>query len=244
MKKLLILLLIISILPLVSSEVYEINKPTALYFTCTLNNQIPSASTTYNITITSVRNGTKLVDNEETTALGQGLFEYNITFTEKGFYNLNQFCYDGIYNYSSSDIIEVTGTGSDLSTAKVFAYILIFFILLLAFIILLVSGIYLPVSNSRDEMTGYILAINNLKYVKLLCLSFAYLIAVFISFFSYSIARAYLDFDFLTSISYFAFIFLTGLILPFFIMMTYLLITNWVKDNKIHELLMRGLKVK
>lgn len=114
MKKLLLgLMLGMILLSLVSAnEVHEQNVLTDLRFTCTLNNAIPSSAATYNATI-SYPNGTALINNAGTSALGQGAFNLTVTFPEVATYKVESFCYDGVYSFSSEEYIDVTSTGRE-----------------------------------------------------------------------------------------------------------------------------------
>ena len=114
----------------------------------------------------------------------------------------------GIYTYDYFDIagnvyvndFEITATGKDLTTAKATSYIIILFISLLIFVGLLWMGLGLHSKNKSDEMTGYVIAVSNIKYLKYLFLGFSYLCLVWISYFSWMIVYAYLDFNFLSNI--------------------------------------------
>jgi hypothetical protein len=139
---------------------------------------------------------------------------------------------------------EVTVTGQELTITKSTMYIFIFIIFFILLIGFLIGGIYLPSNNQSDELTGYILAVSNLKYAKVFLLAFAFLTAVILSYFSYQLSLAYLDMDFLSNIFLFLFYFSLALIIVGFPLMIYFLIANWIKDNKISELLSRGLSVK
>ena len=143
-----------------------------------------------------------------------------------------------------TEAFQVTPTGNSLDSAKSLAYILIFIISFLIFIGLLIIGIALPVSNKRDEMTGYILAVNNLKYLKMFCLGLAYVTLVFMSYFVYNFSYAYLDMTFMTNIFYFIFIGLAYLTLPLFILSSFFTIANLVRDSKVADLLSRGLRTR
>lgn len=100
-------------LPLINAEteIYEIDKVVDLKFTCTLNNAIPT-SASYNITI-SYPNGSTFLNNQNTTALGNGAFTYTTTFTELGLYKVQMFCWDGAYSYSGEGYYQITGNGKD-----------------------------------------------------------------------------------------------------------------------------------
>lgn len=250
MKKYLFILSIILCLTLVSSAVpslgfFKEGNDIELKQTCTINGTFCNYC---NISSVDYPNGTIVINDVEMTKRN-GDFNYTLdgSYTDGiyGTYKVNGYCTFG------SDVIknwvyyvDVNPTGEELGIQTSIIYIIIFIISILVLVSLLVLGIYLPVSNNRDEMTGYILAINNLKYLKILLLSFAYLTAFFISFFTYYLSRAFLWADFITNIAYFIFVLMAILILPFFIFMIYLFIANWIKDNKLYELISRGLKVR
>jgi len=94
-----------------STETYKVNTPVNLILTCTINNAIPSASATMNITI-AYPNGTLLVDNQPATAKGSGIFNYTLTFPIIGTYHPTLLCIDGSNSYSdSSSSYQVTPDG-------------------------------------------------------------------------------------------------------------------------------------
>jgi hypothetical protein len=91
------------------TETYKVNTPTNLQFTCTLNDEIPTAAT-FNITITD-REGNYLVNNQETEDQGNGAFNYTVIFTKAEKYKIKMFCYDGTYSYSDEGFYNITGNG-------------------------------------------------------------------------------------------------------------------------------------
>jgi len=112
-KQIMILILaILLVLPMINAETetYKVNQETNLKFTCTLNNAIPSAAATYNITL-SYSNGTTFRTNNLTTALGNGAFSYDVIFPETGVYKVQMFCWDGTYSFSNEGFYDVTPTG-------------------------------------------------------------------------------------------------------------------------------------
>jgi hypothetical protein len=164
----------------VAADSYQSNLPVNLQFTCTVGQQIPSATATYNISI-YYPNGTVFVNNEDTTSQGQGSFNYTTTFPTYGDYKIKSFCYDGANgNFSSSDILNVSRMGDTLDTGKSIIYLL-FMIAVLTVLGLCVWGtITIPYSNHSDE-DGNVFSVNNLKYVKIFlgAMSYAMLILFF-----------------------------------------------------------------
>ena len=93
-------------------------------------------------------------------------------------------------------------------------------------------------------MTGYVIQVSNLKYLKIVFFGFAYAIAVFIAYLSWMIAFGFLEMNFLASIFQFVFYALAWTTLPLFVLTVYILITSLIKDSKISEALSRGIRMK
>lgn len=107
------ILLVFAITFATAETVYaELNAPTNLQFTCTVSDQIPVSTTTFNISLYSPA-GSRLLNNVATTSQGQGAFNYTYTFTTIGTHTLNSFCYSANYSSSAVDFVEVTPTGSE-----------------------------------------------------------------------------------------------------------------------------------
>jgi len=196
-----------------------------------------------NITSITSPSGQVVYYNEEMTKNEQ---EFNYTYTplELGIYNFKTCADPESTVRCESDEFTVSPTGKELTYSKSILYTIIIVMSLLVFLGLLWVGILLPSKNKSDEMTGYILAVNNLKYLKHFLLGFAYITLVWISYFLWMITYAYLDFNFLTTIFRFIFTFLAIVTLPLFILYVYLTITNFIKDQQIGDFLMRGLNVR
>ena len=131
------------VLPLIlaETEIYPINQNVELKFTCTLNNAIPSNTTSFNITI-SYPNGTTFLNNVATTPQGNGAFNYTTSFTSLGIYKVQMFCYNGTYSFSNEGTYEITNTGFKLDTSKSIVIFIGLGIMLLIGILLFIFGIY------------------------------------------------------------------------------------------------------
>jgi hypothetical protein len=153
MKNKLLILIFVLLIPLVlaETEIYPVNKDIDLKFTCTSNNAIPSASTKFNITI-NYPNGSTFLDEVETTAQGNGAFNYTTKFAEIGTYKVQMFCKDGTYSYSDEGNYQITTTGQAVSLSNVIIVIAFLIISIILFILgytfdkekyLIKSGFYL-----------------------------------------------------------------------------------------------------
>jgi len=238
------LLFFILFLPLASAEVQILPHPVKTH-SCVNLPQIYANSTFQNITTIQRPDESVLTIQSSMTSNGGGYFNYTFcNTTQNGEYIVNGIGdIDGTsttWNYQFT----VNPLGMVFTAQQATLYTLIFVIAMVLFLICVGFGIYAPDSNKRDEMTGYIFAVSNLKYVKMFLLAISYLLLMLIVYFGYIISYGYLDLDFLGSLFQFAFYTLVVLILPLFIIGTYLLISNMVHDHKIGEMLSRGLHVK
>lgn len=145
-------------------------------------------------------------------------------------------------NYLGSFI--VNPTGAELTLGKAAIYISLLLLAIFLFVSGIIGGIALPSDYKRDEMTGYIIALNNLKYVKLFCYALSYLTLTVIFYFSYILSYAFLELGFVSDLLRFGFYFMLALLVPMFIVGLYILIANAVRDHQVAEQLTGGLRIK
>lgn len=223
------------------SYTFKQNEPIDFKFTCLdEDNNYCNALSKLAISITAP-NGTTLISNLSMT---WNLNNYNVSLptVENGVYKalvvgLNE-------NASSEFTYMVNPLGKEFTNSQAILYFLIFFIALIVFAICLTAGMYLPYSNKKDEMTGYIFAVENMKYFKMLLLAFSYLVFILLMYFGYIISYGYLDLDFVGNIFYFIFYAMVVILFPAFGIGIFIVISNFVKDQKIGEMIQRGIPVK
>lgn len=139
---------------------------------------------------------------------------------------------------------KISATGTELTQAKAVSYTIILIISIFIFLGLLFVGIKLPSKNKSDELTGYIIAVSNLKYLKTIMLGLSYLSMVWISYFTWMIVYAFLDFTFLSSLFKIMFYTLAISTFPLFVLYVYFTIANFIRDKDIKDLLLRGLTTR
>ncbi len=166
-------------------------------------------------------------------------------FSDLGTHSANFYCnlVGTIFGGGFKEQFTVNVLGEEFTTAKATSYSFTLIFSILIFIGLLILGLVLPSKNKSDEMTGYIIAIRNIKYLKYFLLGFAYVTLLWIMYFSWMITYTYLSFIFLSTIFRFMFTFLAVLTLPLFILFIYLTITNLIRDSKIKDALLRGIDI-
>lgn len=206
---------------------------------------LANCSSSINLIQVSTKNQTFVLNEPMDNIGGQ---TYNYTFCNTSIQGIYRYTWDNpCVDCSKGDCgnsFQVTYTGDTLTSAKAVSYILIFIMGLIIFGGLLYLGIGLPSGNKRDDFTGYVIAVSNLKYLKLVMLGFAYLVALVIAYFSYIVCYSYLDMTFLTDLFYALFMVELIALFPLFILFIYLIASNWIKDTKIADTLLRGLPVK
>lgn len=247
MKIILLLIFLIFIIfistNLVSAEVHTLG--TFKTNQCVTLKQTCGNCTYVNFTLSTPPNQSTYLANQSMTKISQTLFTYDFCNTS----------IDGEYTYDTSSdpngIITpdpvnffVNPLGKTLTNSQAILYFLIFIISFILFLISLIFGIYVPGGNSKDQMTGYIIAISNIKYVKIFMLAVSYIILMLMTYFGWIISFGYLDLDFLGNLFNFTFYVLIVFMFPLFVIGTYVLISNLVKDAKVGDMLSRGLKIK
>lgn len=200
-------------------------------------------STSVNITNvnTPSPNSQVILTNQVMTANGN---LFNFTFCNTSTIGRYTYGYCDNLGECYSNDFEVNPTGETLTSAKSSIYIFIFIASLLVLVGLLWLGLGIPSGNKRDEMTGYIIAVSNIKYLKIVFLGLAYLTIVFITYFTWMISYSFLNMTFMSDIFRFIFYFLAIATLPLFIFLTVIMIMNLVRDSKVKDMLMRGLRVE
>lgn len=140
-----------------ASESYKVNTVSDLPFKCLINDALPSAAATLNITI-SYPNGSIMLDNVETsrrTALGS--FNYTTTFPVTGIYLVDVDCVDGANSYSMPGTYEVTPSGSLLGQGQsiaLFGSLIVMIIVSLIFLLIAIRS-----ESSAAKISFYVFSV-------------------------------------------------------------------------------------
>ena len=104
------------ILPLISAqEVYKQNQATDIKASCI--NGIPIANCTCKLSIQNP-DGSFLINDATMTDLGTGFYNYTLTFTNLGTYQMTQSCTDGTYKGTQSAEVIISSTGETSSSGQ------------------------------------------------------------------------------------------------------------------------------
>jgi hypothetical protein len=176
-KYLLTLVVFLLLVPLVYSEVQTL--PTQQLNSCVNIPQTCSNCTYVNITQVTYPNMTTTIIGELMTSSG---YNYNYSFcntTLLGDYIVTT-CgdVDGVLSCVNYDFL-VTSTGTILETSQAIIYFVFLICAIGAFIICLYYAVKIRWSHERDE-EGFIVNVNDLRFVKIVMIVFCYLILMFI----------------------------------------------------------------
>jgi len=226
-----------------TTEYYPLNKQTNLILTCKVDNAVPSASATMNLTI-SYPNGTPMIDNQIATAKGNGIFNYTTTFPITGIYKPVLVCVDGDSSYSDdSGFYEINVNGYELRTSNSIIYTLLFIGGIFVFLLFLYCSIFIPWRNPKNE-EGQVIGVNELKYLKLVSIVFTYLVFLFLMGMITSISKNFFLFDNGSKLFEMFYWILLRLLWPLIVVVLIIWFVQWASSKKLAKQLKRGLPLR
>lgn len=187
-------------------------------------------------------NGTYMLNNGSLSNSFNG--EFNITIpkanvTEVGKHPYSLFCVSGTHNDTDRGFILITPTGNDLTDAQGTIYVITLIGIFIAFGLCLWGAVAIPSKHRRND-EGKVVAVSDLKYVKILLASFSYLLLMWIFFMLSEIARNFLFSDMVSRIFYFIFYFFLILLFPLTIVIVVITVMLKFQDKKTTDLINRG----
>lgn len=133
-------------------------------------------TTSANISTISYPNTTIAVSDKAMTQNGK---TFNYTFCSTN--SLGEYIYD--YFDAEGNVyvnsFTITPNGTEITTAKGIIYIVFILASLFVFVIVLYGAVKLPYYDTRDN-DGYVIGINDLKYVKVFLIAMSYILFLFI----------------------------------------------------------------
>jgi len=166
-------------------------------------------------------------------------------FSQMGEYNYGISCihHTKIYGGAYVGEFEVTKLGKEFTQEQSILYLIIVGVLILLLVFFIYGAIAIPFRNLRSN-EEFIIGINYLKYAKLFCIYFSYLLFVWIMNLLVGLTNYYLDLGLALPIFSFIFRFLSRTLFPVFILTFAYVILLIIKDKKIKRALERGITLK
>ena len=196
---------------------------------------------TYNFVSSVVTpNGTQTLG---LTAMEKNGTQYNTTFrdtSQLGTYNVNGYGdldgTDQVWRYT----FDVTATGGASSGSQSSSQWIVLVLSIMLFFGLIMGGLAIRGGNNTDEMTGFILAVSNKKYLKYFMFALSWIVLLWITYYTWMISYTFMQMQFVSDTLHFIFIAMAIITFPAFILYCYFNIANLVRDSKISEQLSRG----
>lgn len=246
MKYILLIMLGILILPIVSAGLtFEQNQNLDFKVACSIDGARCSSSATCNI---NIRNPDEVYIKNYTSMTNLNNGEFNVSIaggdlSTLGDYSFCTFCADGVNNGSVCSSFEVTPSGSILSTGEGIIYIIFICVLIFTFLLLLYGSIKIKFGNHRAA-DGTIISINDLKYLKVVCMVFSYLILMAIFGIMRQITANYLYLNGASKTFQWLFWFMLSFTWPIIVFSVIMMLVMFLTGKKLNKALMRGVPIR
>jgi len=166
------------------------------------------------------------------------LNEGNFSITGK--YNFNIYCYRQLEDIGgfADGIFSVTPSGLEVTTPTAIAHTILLFGMIFFLLVMIVGSVVLPWRNFLDGDDN-IVGVNDLKYLKLFCIVFSYIFAMWVVGIMYSISTNYLFFTGTETFFNFIYQVMLRMIYPVIIVGILIFIFTILEDKKIASTLKR-----
>lgn len=245
-KKFLIMIgLILLVLPLINSQlIFARYTAVNLSIPCAFNNSECSNDAICNYSIFNPKqerttNGTVKVDEKSFFPIL--INESNVS--ELGEYRIDMFCADQNYYDSATIKFKITPDGDELTIPRGIVYIIFYFVVMLIFILTIYGAVKIPWKNRRND-EGKVISINDLKWVKLGLMVFAYLEFLYLIAMTNQITENFMYSD---NASYFFNTVYTFLLIIFYciiVILPWIVLFMVIADKKTKKLLERGIPMR
>lgn len=248
-SKIILLLFIFFLIPLVSSQEVPLpefsirqNTNADLSFTCNDEFTGDACDTTYtcNVSYILFPNNSAFVNNSATIKDGN-LYSLNIPDTTQiGFHQYQTICSNESNGaFSPTLYYLVNPTGQQLTTPQAILYLFALILGLVIFILSLFGAIKIPWKNQKND-EGWVVKINDLKYVKLFLWFASYISIIFLTFLAWNITDGFLWFNVASRFFQAGFWILASFMFPIIVILFITSVVNFVEDKKNKEKLKRG----
>lgn len=160
-------------------------------------------------------------------------------FSLNGGYPYGIVCQSDSFGGALSGFFEVTKTGKVYSQAEATSYFIVLFAIIILLVVVGYGVVGIDSKNQRND-DGEIIGVNDLKYVRYLCIFLFYGLITWMTNILITISNNYIDLG--VAMEFFAMLFrvMMALLYPFMIFMVIYGVIQAVKDSKISKLIDRG----
>lgn len=171
---------------------------------------------------------------------------YNYTFSTTS--QLGDYIYttcgdpDGVRTCVSVSF-SITNAGHDISTGESIIYVVFSLVILFAFFLCLYGAIQIPFRNTVND-EGKIISINDMKYLKVVCIIFSYLLLLFIFGITKSIMENFLFINGAYKVFQWLYSFMFAFVWPLIVLSLLFTLILFLESTKIKKALQRGVPIR
>lgn len=161
-------------------------------------------------------------------------------FSEIGLYSIVTYCNTSSQAGISKAAFKVNPTGTEYTTSQAILHIIFIITASAVFILVLIGAVKIPYNNPRNP-DGAVIGLNQLKYLKIICIVFSYIIFTF----TIGLVRG-LTYNYVYEIGVYRlfnwmFWIMFSIMWPTIVVTLLLLLINLLEDKKIRKALVRGI---
>lgn len=204
--------------------------------------QVCSDATYINISSISAPNSSALYSNVNMTFVANGEYYFDLNRTN----DLGRYDVRGVSDGCEEEFaiyFDITPTGDEPSTAQGIIYVAVLAMGIFLFILITYGAVKIPFHNKRSD-EGYILGINDLKYVKIFLIAMSYMALMWVFYMAHGVANNLLFLNVAGKLFYGVFRFLLGFLFPIIVVTLIIGIVAFVGDKKLVKRLGKGLRIK
>jgi hypothetical protein len=133
----------------------------------------------------------------------------------------------------------ITGTGQEMTLARVWMYLGLLFVLIFLFVLDILA---IPMIDSKTKRNdeGELISINNLKYLKVVFVGLAWFFLIAITFIASNLSIAYLETNPLGNLLFVIFRIMMGATYPMILIFFIWILYSLVMDRKMKRMYQRG----
>jgi hypothetical protein len=204
--------------------------------------QICSNCSYNNITSVIYPNSSLALGNVPMTKIGT---EYNYTLIGTRTGINGEYIVNGVGDLDGINTIwtysfYITNNGDTVDTGQGMLYIIAFVFGLSLFALFLFGAVKINGKNETDESGEYWVKVNWNKYIKIFCVSFAYLTMMWLLWMSFNISSAYLGFEGASTFLERLYRIMVAGVRPLFIITVIFMVVKGIKDLKLQEKIKTG----
>lgn len=240
------ILLILLVLPVVVAQEQIVRQNSEVYISHEIRvGGAPSTALVVNISVEDPFKNSLVNFSGMTNNLATQKHNYTIPSTDTSHLGLYKYCItatDTFTNDTECFQFEVTLIGEKATTSQSLVFFFVGFLSIVLFLLSLFGAIKIPFKNTRNQQ-GFVVNINDLKYVKIVLWFVTYILAIFITF-SFRHVAQISNWDVGSRVLGAGFWFLIVFLLPAFVILFLTGFMSFFNDKRLNDMIGRNIQVR